>query len=168
MRKGYIVLKSSQARKFAKVCKSIDDLTWRLSILHLSDESDNYISVSLGLHDLYEDTLQKMHDSADSFCVSKGKPGEAYYRLVIKNSNHGKRRRMAMKTDMGKKLYRLCLSMDRMCVVVAMLAVERVITRDQAREFYKTVGEISKDFSMALHQLNIIHKNAETTLTNAI
>ena len=71
MRKGYIVLKSSQARKFAKVCKSIDDLTWRLSILHLSDESDNYISVSLGLHDLYEDTLQKMHDSADSFCVSK-------------------------------------------------------------------------------------------------
>ena len=168
MRKGYIVLKSTQARQFAKTCKSIDDLIWRLSILHLSDELDNYLAISLSLHDLYEDALQKMHDSADIFCVSKGKPAEAYYRLVIKNSNHGKRRRMSMKTDLGKKLYRLCLSMDRMCIVVAMLAAEQVISREQARSFYKAVGEISKDFSMALHQLNAIHKNAETTPADAL
>ena len=161
MRRGYIILKSTQARKFAKTCRSIDDLTWRLSILRLSDGWDNYVAVSLSLHDLYEDALKKMHDSADSFCVSKGKSGEAYYRLVIKNSNHGNRRRMNMKTDLGKKLYRLCLSIDRMCIVVGMLAAERVITTEQARVFYKTVVEVAKDFSSAHYQLNAIHRYAE-------
>lgn len=162
MRRGYIVLKSSQARKFAKTCRSIDDLAWRLSILRFSEGWDNYVAVSLSLHDLYEAALRKMHDSADNFCVSKGKSGEAYYRLVIKNSNHGKRRRMNMKTDLGKKLYRLCLSMDRMCIVIGMLAAEQLITTEQARSFFKIVAEVAKDFSTAHYQLNTIHRNAET------
>jgi hypothetical protein len=66
---------------------------------------------------------------------------------------------MAMMTDIGSNLFRLCVSLDRMCIVVAMLAAERQISGAQSREFFSKVESVIEKFTLARSQLNRIAHN---------
>lgn len=156
MRKGYITVKTKQAQDFAGICKAVDFLIWRLQVGSVSSGDQSFIPVSISLHDLYEEAYRMLLDTAKTFELHESQSRESYYRMVVKSSAYGRQRRMAMMTDIGSSLFRLCVSLDRMCIVVAMLVAEQQISRAQGREFFDKVESVIEKFALARSQLNRI------------
>lgn len=156
MRKGYITVKTKQAQHFAGICKAVDFLIWRLQVDAVASGNKSFIPVSISLHDLYEEAHQMLLDAAKLFELHESQAREGYYRMVLKSSAYGKQRRMPMMTDIGGRLFRLCVSLDRMCIVVAMLVAERQISPTQGQEFFKQVESVIEKFALARSQLDTI------------
>jgi hypothetical protein len=90
-----------------------------------------------------------------------------YYRSVVKDSKYGKRRRMRMRTYCGDRLFKQTVSVDRMCIVVAMLTREQRITPAQAGKFYEGINRILQQLAKVRQDLGKVLKNAENSIISA-
>lgn len=161
MYSGYIIVKTRQGLEMAKTCKAVDRICERLEIACFERPYIGMEQLTIAVWDFCDDTNSALNDVSLLFHISQDGMNSSYYRQVIKDSKLGKRRRMKMRTYCGDRLFKLAVSVDRMCIVVAMLAREQRITPTQAAKFYETINRILKQLTKVRMDLGKVLKNAE-------
>ena len=164
MQKGYIVVKTRQGEEMAKLSKVVDRLCERMEIVCFEKPHIGIEEVTLAVYEFCEETMEALNEISTMFELLPGNMNSRYYRDVIKDAGHGKRRRLRMRTYCGDRLFRACVSVDRMCIVVSMLAREQRITKAQASRFFQTIEEIVRQLVKVRLDLGKILKNAETDI----
>lgn len=159
---GYIIVKTHQGQEMAKTCKAVDRICERLEVASLERPSIGMEELADTVWDFCEEANSVLNEVSQLFHLAQDGINAGYYRQVVKDAKHGKRRRMRMRTYCGDRLFKLTVSVDRMCVVVAMLAGEQRITPGQATKFYGTINQILKQFTTVRQDLKKVLTNAET------
>ena len=161
MYNGYIIVKTRQGLEMAKTCKAVDRICERLEIVCLERPYIGMEQLTNAVWDFCDDTNAALNDISTLFHIARDGMNSGYYRQVVKDSKLGKRRRMKMRTYCGDRLFKLTVSVDRMCIVVAMLAREQRITPTQAGRFYESINRILKQLTKVRMDLGKVLKNAE-------
>lgn len=161
MRGGYIVVKTRQGMEMAKLSKAVDRICERLELACLERPYIGIEEVTNLVWDFCEATEVSLNEVTQFFHLPPGEMNSEYYRRVIKDSSYGKRRRMKMRTYYGNRLFKLTVSVDRMCIVVSMLAREQKITTTQAKKFFESINRILKQLVKVRMDLGKVMKNAE-------
>ena len=161
MNKGYIIVKTRQGLEMAKTCKAVDRVCERLELVCLERPYMGIGQLTLAVWDFCEETTEALNEVSDLFHLSREGLNSAYYRSVVKDSKYGKRRRMRMRTYCGDRLFKQTVSVDRMCIVVAMLTREQRITPAQARKFYESIDRIVKQLAKVRLDLGKVLRNVE-------
>lgn len=161
MHKGYIIVKTRQGLEMAKTCKAVDRICERLEIVCLERPYIGMEQLTIAVWDFCDDANAALNDISQLFHISQDGMNSSYYRQIVKDSKFGKRRRLKMRTYCGERLFKLTVSVDRMCVAVALLAREQRITPTQANRFYENINRISKQLTKVRMDLGKVLKNAE-------
>jgi len=161
MYNGYIIVKTRQGLEMAKICKAVDRICERLELVCLERPYIGIEQLTIAVWDFCEETGDALNEISNLFHLSRDGLNSAYYRRVIKDSKYGKRRRMRMRTYCGDRLFKQTVSVDRMCIVVAMLAREQRITPLQAKKFYESINRILKQLIKVRLDLGKVLRNAE-------
>ncbi len=164
MYRGYIIVKTHQGQEMAKTCKAVDRICERLEIASLERPHIGMARLADAVWDFCEDANTVLNEVSQLFHLARDGMNSGYYRQVVKDAKYGKRRRMRMRTYCGERLFKLAVSVDRMCIVVAMLAGEQRITPGQAAKFYKTINHILKQFTKVRLDLKKVLTNAESVV----
>lgn len=164
MQKGYIITKTRQGMDMAKLSKTVDQLSARLEDLSRYHPDVGLIDISLEVYGFCEETTETLHAVAATFQLLPGNVHAGIYREVIQDAKYGKRRRLRMKTYCGERLFRTTVSIDRMCSVVGMLARKQLVSREQAREFFKRMDGIISSLTRVRNDLGRILRNAESAV----
>jgi hypothetical protein len=151
----------------AKTCKAVDRICERLELVCLEGPGIGIEQLALAVWDFCDETAEALNEVSQLFHLSQEGMNSAYYRKVIKDSKYGKRRRMRMRTYCGDRLFKQTVSVDRMCIVVAMLAREQRITLAQAKKFYDSVNRILKRLVKVHQDLGKVLRNAEHGIISA-
>ena len=159
---GYIIVKTRQGQEMAKTCKAVDRICERLEIASLERPYIGMEKLVDAVWDFCEETNAVLNEVSQLFYITQDGMNSGYYRQVVKDAKYGKRRRMRMRTYCGDRLFKLTVSVDRICIVVAMLAGEQRITPSQATKFYETINRILKQFIKVRLDLKKVLTNAET------
>lgn len=165
MRAGYIIVKTRQGMEMCRLAKDVDALCARLEHAAVYRPDLGLESVNQEVFEFCEEVERSLSQAADQFKLLPGAENAELYRQVIRDSRFGKQRRLKMKTLTGEKLFRLTLSVDRMCVVIGMLHRRQLVTPQQGREFFEAVAGILRDTSGMRNSLGKILRNAESVLT---
>lgn len=161
MYSGYIIVKTRQGLEMAKTGKAVDRICERLEMACHEKPYIGIEELTNAVWDFCEEANASLSEVAQMFHLDPDGMNSSYYRKVIKDAKYGKRRRMRMRTYCGDRLFRLAVSVDRMCTVVAMLAREQRITAVQAGKFYESISRILKQLTKVRMDLGKVVKNAE-------
>ena len=161
MNNGYIIVKTRQGLEMAKISRAVDRLCERLELACLERPYIGIEQVTNSVWDFCEETAEALNEVSELFHISREGMNSDYYRRVVKDSKYGRRRRMRMHTYCGDRLFKQTVSVDRMCIVVAMLAREQRITTAQARIFYASINRILKQLVKVRRDLGKVLRNAE-------
>ncbi|CAK7027414.1 MAG: hypothetical protein DELT_02631 [Desulfovibrio sp.] len=161
MYNGYIIVKTRQGLEMAKTCKAVDRICERLEIICLERPYIGMEQLTIAVWDFCDETNDALNEVSQQFHITRDGMNSGYYRQVVKDSKYGKRRRMKMRTYCGDRLFKLTVSADRMCIVVAMLAREQRITPSQAGRFYEGINRILKQLTKVRMDLGKVLRNAE-------
>lgn len=158
---GYIIVKTRQGLEMSKTCKAVDRMCEKLEIACLERPYIGMEQLTNAVWDFCDETNAALNEVSHLFHLTQDGMNSAYYRRVIKDAKYGKRRRMRMRTYCGDRLFKMTVSVDRMCIVVAMLAREQRITPGQAAKFYESINRILKRLTKVRMDLGKVLKNAE-------
>lgn len=145
----------------SKTCKALDRICERLEIAAHERPYIGMEQLADSVWDFCEETNSALDEVSQLFHLSQDGMNSGYYRRVVKDAKYGKRRRMRMRTYCGERLFKLTVSVDRMCIVVAMLASEQRITPAQAAKFYVTINRILKQLIKVRMDLRKVLNNVE-------
>ena len=161
MQKGYIIVKTRQGLDLAKLSKAVDRLCERIEIVCLEKPYLGIEDITSSVYDFCEEVICTLEEVSTMFDLQPGNINAQYYRDVLKDAKYGKRRRLRMRTYCGERLFRITVSVDRMCTVVSMLAREQRVTRTQASRFFEKIGKIAKQLIKVRLDLGKVLRNAE-------